>query len=697
MTRIAVFLPEYATSVAHVPRLDIASIPGDRITDLIYCFAGFDAQGSTFAPTWPNPHDAESGPRHNTGQLALLKARYPALNIVMSIGGWYNSFQPGSRASPCFSVVASTPALRQSFVQQCVAMFITPQFPVIGSLFTGIDIDWEYPKTPADVENIVLLLQEFRSQLDAAQATLSREMTLSACFASVDLKGDLTTYKPLAATLDWFNLMTYGAHEANNPPKAEKTDFGAPLYSSSAEPQGQVNWTISSVVESCLAAELPAAKLVFGVNTIGRSYMGVPNVNNGLYQSYSGPGPASPSAQGQGNGALAYFDIVNTYLSNPSYKHFYYEPTQNDFAFSAADGIWVSYDGPQGIQARTDYIAKLGLGGLLLWELSTDLPSSRGISPKDARALIDAMPRGIAGFANPAALLEIGAAGPALAMYSGQIFLAMNKPKDGRLQIARSDDFGATFGGTYESQQDVSDTGPALAATEAGLKIGWRGRDKDLSLSVATVDLSPDANGKLQITGLLGVVHVGETSEFSPALATFAPGPFPAFPEALVLAWTRSGDKRLCFRVSKDGGATFGPIFVSGETSSAGPALAVWGGAVNVAWLGSGNEINVASLIVSIGANEVEALGQTFPSPGASDSAPALASDGSRLIVAWRGEFDAINVSVLLGNGETWTGNYVSGFSTEAPPALASDGFQVPIAWLGFETIQMNVAQLASY
>jgi hypothetical protein len=73
MTRIAVFLPEYATSVEHVPRLDIASIPGDRITDLIYCFAGFDAQGSSFLPTWPNPHDAESGPRHNTGQLALFE------------------------------------------------------------------------------------------------------------------------------------------------------------------------------------------------------------------------------------------------------------------------------------------------------------------------------------------------------------------------------------------------------------------------------------------------------------------------------------------------------------------------------------------------------------------------------------------------------------------------------------------------
>jgi GH18 family chitinase len=118
MTRIAVFLPEYATSVEHVPRLDIASIPGDRITDLIYCFAGFDAQDSTFLPTWPNPHDAESGPRHNTGQLALLKARYPALNIVMSIGGWYNSYEPGSRAAPCFSAVASTPASRQTFVQR---------------------------------------------------------------------------------------------------------------------------------------------------------------------------------------------------------------------------------------------------------------------------------------------------------------------------------------------------------------------------------------------------------------------------------------------------------------------------------------------------------------------------------------------------------------------------------------------------
>ncbi|MBV9734293.1 MAG: glycoside hydrolase family 18 protein [Acidisphaera sp.] len=686
MTRIVTFLPGYATSASHGFQID--SIPGDRITDLVYCFAGFVQQGSEWLPAFPEPHDTEPGQKHNVAQLAALKTRYPALNIVISIGGWNHSHQgdPTFKTTPPFTAVAATEAARKAFVQQCLALFVTPQRPGIGTLFTGIDIDWEYP-SPDQLDNLVLLLQEFRSQLDAAGATLGRTLTLSACFGAGD-DYEPSAFAPLAKTLDWFNLMTYLAHWPVADGRNTTTDFGAPLYRSPGEPHANVTWTIDGVVQSFLAAGIPADKLVIGINTFGRTYAGVPNVANGLYQPYTGPGPGSRGEAG----ALDYADLVASYL--PSYGHFFDPWTQSDYLYSPSAEVWISYDGPEGIHYRASYVSDLGLGGLLLWELSTDVPSVRSDGPLHATALIDAMPRGIAGFANQATLHQTGAAGPALAVYSGQVFLATNRPKEGVLEIAHSDDLGVSFGGTYVSQES-SDAAPSLATNGGQLKIGWRGAGNQ-NLNVATVDVANRTTGQPQIVGLSGKVVLDEFSDFTPALVALGEGG--SFPSALVLAWTRAGDGRLCFRISTDGGGEFWARFVSNEISAAGPSLAVWNGRVYVAWRGWGTNqtLNLASLIIEPGTTQVTGLGNTIVLPGGSDAAPALTSDGNRLILAWKDGSGAVNVSMSL-NGNVWFGAYAAPDMTGDSPALACDGFQVPIAWRGSGSQQMNVAQVASY
>ncbi|HWB37686.1 MAG TPA: glycosyl hydrolase family 18 protein, partial [Rugosimonospora sp.] len=114
----------------------------------------------------------------NFNQLKELKAKYPNLKILVSIGGWtYSKY---------FSDVAATDAARKKFVSSCIDMFIKGNLPALGGfggpgtgagIFDGIDIDWEYPGSSgghlgnhvsaADKQNFTLLLAELRSELDA--------------------------------------------------------------------------------------------------------------------------------------------------------------------------------------------------------------------------------------------------------------------------------------------------------------------------------------------------------------------------------------------------------------------------------------------------------------------------------------------------------------------------------------------------
>src|SRR3954451_4680659 len=113
----------------------------------------------------------------NFNQLKKLKARYPNLKIMLSLGGWtYSKY---------FSDVAASDASRKKFVGSCVDMFIKGNLPSrngyggagsAAGIFDGFDIDWECPGAAghtgnhfnaADKHNYTLLLAEFRRQLDA--------------------------------------------------------------------------------------------------------------------------------------------------------------------------------------------------------------------------------------------------------------------------------------------------------------------------------------------------------------------------------------------------------------------------------------------------------------------------------------------------------------------------------------------------
>jgi chitinase len=291
----------------------------------------------------------------NFNQLRKLKALYPQLRILISIGGWNHSDK--------FSDAALA-GNRAAFVSSCVDMFIHGNFaPGVNSpgIFDGIDVDWEYPgrcgatcnSRPEDTENFTALLAEFRRQLDDIDPSLLLTVaTPAGSYYYSEIELDQIHY-----SLDWINLMAYDFHGAWEG-KGGPTNHHAPLYASPDDPSGAGG--ANDAVVAYLAAGVPPDKLNLGVPFYGHGWAGVDGANDGLYQS-AGRIPRGEYERG-----------VDDYkrLAAKGAPSFWDPLAEAQWTFDG-NQFW-SFDDPASVANKVDYVLSLGLRGLFFWELSGD-------------------------------------------------------------------------------------------------------------------------------------------------------------------------------------------------------------------------------------------------------------------------------------------------------------------------------------
>ncbi len=122
----------------------------------------------------------------------------------------------------------------------------------------------------------------------------------------------------------------------------------------------------------------------------GRGWQGVASANNGLFQTHSGvpQGTWEP-------GNFDYDDIKDNYL--PTYTRYWHDEAQVPWLYNPATGIMISYDDPESLGIKSQYIVDNNFGGMMFWELSGDddqsslltsiydtfnpAPAARSISP----------------------------------------------------------------------------------------------------------------------------------------------------------------------------------------------------------------------------------------------------------------------------------------------------------------------------
>jgi chitinase len=376
--RIVGYFPEWSV---YQRNYHVRDIPAARLTHINYAFAkivnGECALHDPYAAidkAYPGDKWDAGALRGNFKQLQLLKQKNPHLKTLISVGGW--------TLSGPFSDVALTTATRAKFARSCVAFMLKYGFD-------GVDIDWEYPvsgglegnKTrAADKQNYTLLLAELRRQLDA-QSKKDRKHYLLTIAAPAGPQ----TYRNLeldriAAYLDWINLMTYDFHGGWSP----LTNFHTALYPSSRDPTKdeavRKGFNVDAAVKAYRAAGVPADKIVVGVPFYGRGWAGVKDVNNGLYQPRAA---ALPKGTWE-NGVFDYKDLAANYVGKM--KRFWHDEAKVPWLFDVRRGLMISYDDPESLRLRAEYVRRNGLGGVMFWELSGD----------DARSsLLDALHKGL--------------------------------------------------------------------------------------------------------------------------------------------------------------------------------------------------------------------------------------------------------------------------------------------------------------
>ena len=345
-------------------RYPLADIPATKLTHVNYAFGkiGGDNRLTVNASAamdrvYPGDCSEPGCPHGLFHQIAFLKDKHPHLRFIMSVGGWTDS-------GP-FYEMAATDAGRQAFAQSCGDFLKT--FPQ----FDGIDIDWEHPVIgglqpgqPRDAHNFVLLLAAIRAAIGPG-----RLLTIAVPASPRGIEP--LEYADMAPLLDWVSVMTYDFHSGGT-----RAGFNSALYNHDDPSNPKSN--THDAVQAILAKGVPRSKLVAGVPFYGRGWRGV----------------ESASAWSSGTGTIqvgGYQAIVASFLKAPGFVRYWDEVAKVPWLYNAQTKEWITYEDPQSMRIKGEYIAGQKLGGAMFWELSND-----------DGTLLDALREGL-GLSGPAA------------------------------------------------------------------------------------------------------------------------------------------------------------------------------------------------------------------------------------------------------------------------------------------------------
>ncbi|AHI01878.1 glycosyl hydrolase family 18 protein [Kutzneria viridogrisea] len=316
--------------------------------------------------------------RGNLNQVKKLKAKYPNLKVLVSLGGWtYSKY---------FSDVAATDASRKKFVSSCIDTWIKGNLPVTGGaggagvaagIFDGIDVDWEWPgdanghpgnhHSANDKANLTALLAEFRSQLDALGGGKRYQLT---AFTPADPTkiGEGWDLPQTAKSLDIFNVQGYDFHGSgsDNSWEPNRTGDQANLYPASNDPY-PFHFSVDGAVQAYLGAGVNPRKITVGIPFYGRGWQSV--TDGGAHGEWQAAKGAAPGQFAEEAGTRGYSNLLSAL---PGMTVYHNEQAVATYGYTGADGQWWSFDDAWAIGKKMAYIKSKGLLGAMIWEMSGD-------------------------------------------------------------------------------------------------------------------------------------------------------------------------------------------------------------------------------------------------------------------------------------------------------------------------------------
>ena len=158
-------------------------------------------------------------------------------------------------------------------------------------------------------------------------------------------------YAEMVPFLDWVSPMTYDFHTGGS-----RTGFNSALYNHD-DPNPKLN--LHDAVQALIEKGVPRNKLAAGLAFFARGWKGVESADPWT----AGTGiPAGRRLQG---------DRRNV-PQEPGYVRHWDDVAKVPWLYNATSKEWISYDDPESIRLKGEYVSAQKLAGAMFWELSHD-------------------------------------------------------------------------------------------------------------------------------------------------------------------------------------------------------------------------------------------------------------------------------------------------------------------------------------
>ena len=262
------------------------------------------------------------------------------VRVVASIGG---------ANSTIFDTIATNDASRRLFVESCLE--IVKEYG-----FAGIDIDWEYP-TDATKTYYTLLVKELNEILKE----YDKELLVTSAIPAGPFSHSRFDLRNSAQYLDYINLMSYDLQCSN---------VGGSAYHHTALYQSSMTYNMCSIDATLKywksTYAIPYSKVVIGAAFYGRvSTLTKADVRNNVPTGVI-------ASDGECGSTLRYNKIVSDYLSKSTVTEYWDDKAKAPYLIDTATKTFISYDNPESIKYKCDYVKTSGVAGIFWWDYGSD-------------------------------------------------------------------------------------------------------------------------------------------------------------------------------------------------------------------------------------------------------------------------------------------------------------------------------------
>ena len=249
--------------------------------------------------------------------------------FILALGGWGHT--------EGFVSSTSTYELRSTFISSIIDK-------IIAYGYDGVDIDWEYPQTTQQKNNLTYFIEE----LDSVLYDFDPELLITMAVPISNWSGQWLDMSALRPHVDFFNAMTYDIHGS----WSSNAGHNSPLYQSPpGDPDGSVETGINYLVNT---RGLPETKVNIGIPFWGKKY-NAPTING----SFSGSAVD-----------MHYSEILP--LINNGWTYEWDNVAKCPYLVKEDQSKIITYDDPLSIQYKCEYAQSRDLGGIMVWALGYD-------------------------------------------------------------------------------------------------------------------------------------------------------------------------------------------------------------------------------------------------------------------------------------------------------------------------------------